>query len=306
MQRLTMLAILAPALLLVAGLSTPAQADVTGTIGAHIAVEPIDDVFPTETDFLRFDLQSNLTVNVSISGLTTTFHTHFGIAGLEDVIVTSSATLGALNLRNQLVFGRFDFGRTQPFGQSSFQDKARFVRNETEVSISLGGVSFSNLAIVEDTLAFKSQSSAVAFGDVITLSGQTPSGISVTAQTGICAEPVASKIKKHNLGEFSVNIFCAAPNFARAVEKPELMFDFERLTFSGIPLASGITANAQIECVKTTACTVDQTINFSGVGPIPFKANFSFTDLFNLSFGGAVLTFSSGPATLDICLDSTG
>jgi len=135
-----------------------------------------------------------------------------------------------------------------------------------------------------------------AFGDLISLSGQTPSGVSISAKTGICVEPFPNVIKKH-WWPWSVNYHCYDE------PKPDLMFDFEELTISGVPIASGVTGSAWIMCFQTYACYMENTFNFTGVGPIPFSATVTFVDLFNLVLGDITLELSTGPGTISVEFD---
>jgi len=285
--------------------SVTSQADVTGYFETHISFEP--QTTADEVSKFDFDFQNDLTVTVAISGLYTTLHTHFGVAGIEDVIVTFAATLGALEVEDEFVFGRFAYGSTTPF-----YDTLHFIKKRVSASISLGGVTFSNLALIEDVNAFGAispafglapQSPTYAFGDVMTISGTTPSGISITGETGICAKQGYNLIKKH-YWYYYVNPECAYWGGVFEL-KPNIMFDFEKLYIEGIPLAAGVTGDWDIVCETVTACTLDATISFSG-GPIPFSTSFTFTDLLTLSMGTTTLTLTQGAGTLIIEIDPTG
>ena len=313
-----------------AGFAFSAQADVTGSFSTHIGVTPQGVQTPSEVQPLDFDIQNGINITVVISGLSTTLHSHFGLAGVEDVQLTYAATLGALDINGQFVFGRFTGvcqADTSLIGGDGSQcipgfrvnnpypltDDLLFIKKRVNTSISLGGVSFSNLAMFEDVnwpntlnnTTHQTSDQEFAFGDVLTLSGQTPSGVSINATTGICASLSPNVIKKHDW-QYEVNPDCAASAEGNQGTKPELMFDFEKLNISGVPVASGVTASANVTCVQTTKCTMTNTFAFSGMGPVPFSASFIFTDLFSLAFSGADLTISSGPATFVLELDDTG
>ena len=305
-----------------------AHADVTGSFSTHVQFFP--QTTSTEISALDFDIQNEINLTVLISGLSTTLHSHFGLAGIEDVALTYAATLGALDITGTFVFGRFAGACGFAVGATCFvptwdvvpdKDDLHFIKKRVETSISLGGVSFSNLAMFEDTnfrqteaigpsndpadtSPILSQTPAYAFGDVISLSGQTPSGVSISAKTGICAELAPNVIKKHDW-QYRVNEDCADDTVGEA-EKPNLAFDFETLNISGIPVASGVTSSANITCTFVTDCTLTNSFSFSGVGPVPFTVDFSFTDLFTFTFGGATLTFSTGAGTIEVDVTSTG
>jgi len=267
------------------------KADVTGYFETHISFEP--QTTSSEISKLDFDFQNDLTVTVAISGLYTTLHSHFGIAGVEDIIVTFAATLGALEVTDEFVFARFAYGSITPF-----YDELHFLKKRVNTSICLGGVCFENLAMIEDTNAFVSQTSAYAFGDIMSVSGSTPSGITITGKTGLCATEGYNLWKKH------VRVGVVNPECAGAV-KPDIMFDFESLTISGVPLAAGVTADWDITCETVMACTLVNTIAFSG-GPIPFTTSFTFSDLLSLDFDGATVTLSQGAGTLTVGITPAG
>ena len=306
-----------------------AQADVTGSFETHIGVLPAQTPSGEEVDILQFDVQNAINLTVVISGLSTTLHSHFGLAGVEDVQLSYAATLGALDINGQFVFGRFAGVCAASFaliGGSPAEcipgfvvnntvpltDDLLFIKKRVTMGISLGGVTFTNLAMFEDTAwpetltptTHQTSDQEFAFGDVISLSGQTPSGVSISATTGICASRTPNVIKKH-AWKYEVNPDCYAER-SEVEEKPNLFFDFEELNISGVPVASGVTASAEVICEQTTACSMTNTFSFSGAGPIPFSASFYFTDLFTLAFGGADLTFTTGPGTLVVGLSDTG
>lgn len=281
------------ALLAVGLFAATTKADVTGTFGTHISLHPQTTV--SELSVINFDIENDLNVTLVISGLSVLFHTHFGIGGIEDIILTNNATLGALDISAVLVFGRYAFGSTVPFYPA-----LHFVKKMVTASVQLGGVTFSNIAQFEDTSAFVSQTAAYAFGDVVKISGQTPSGISISAATGICMQQVPNSIKKHfAISPYTVNPDCAT------TPKPDILFDFETITFSGVPLAPGITSSATVKCVTISACSLVTKFTVSG-GPVPFTASLTFTDLLSLSFGGAKITLTSGSGVIAISITPAG
>jgi hypothetical protein len=188
-------------------------------------------------------------------------------------------------------------------------------------SVSLGGVTFTNLAVIEDVNAFgalagtevggfngvvgpfilQPQSGFYAFGDILTVSGQTPSGVGLTFQTAICMENTPNLIKKHFLAPNSLNPECVS------FPKPDLLFDFETISITGVPIAAGVTASGTVSCVTITACVLRTSFTFNTPSvPIPFTSTFSFTDLTSLAFSGADLVFNAGAGTLVVSIDPTG
>jgi hypothetical protein len=302
------------ALLLALGFySTVAQADVTGSFGINISLNSIDcmdvAIYSTQTQVVRLgdqpcestvfkiDFETDLNVNVAISGLTMGLHSHAGVTGLEDVILSFAATLGALDVEDEFVFA-------QPFkwlvagdGQvipacvedevGSGECDILFVKKRVEASISLGGVTFSNLAIIEDTTfpnpclagsvadgcleslfgnaykVFKAQTESYqagnqtfGFGDVVTIEGQTPSGITIKGITGICASSGTNRIKKHSW-KYTVNPDCI-PGFARV----------NQVTFTNsIQSGSTVPTTTPTPVVKTVGRTeVTETVKYTAAG----------------------------------------
>ena len=276
-------------------LGTSAQADVTGYFETHFSLHP--QTTTSEIGLIDFDIENDLTITFVISGLSTTLHTHFGIAGVEDVILTSNATLGALDIQTKLVFARFPYNSVIPF-----YDSLHFVKKVVDAQINLGGVQFSNTAIFEDTNAFiNSALTAYAFGNVISISGATPSGVEVTAEAGICAEEQINRIKKHpNLSPYSVNPECATQ------PKPDMLFDFENVFVSGVPIAPNVTGAAQLTCVKIEACSLIASLGMAG-GPIPFQADLLFVGPdAGILFNKAIISFLAGGGQFNLFLDTSG
>lgn len=272
-----------------------AHADVTGYFETHISFHPQSTV--SEIELMDFDIENDLTITVSISGLTTTLHTHFGIAGVEDLQVISNATLGALDIKSHLVFARFAYNSIVPF-----YDSLHFVKKVVSASLTLGGVAFTNIAMFEDTNAFINPTfTAYAFGNAIRLSGSTPSGIGITAEAGICMEETVNRIKKHpNISPYSVNPECATQ------PKPDMLFDFENVFITGVPLAQNIVGSASLRCIKVQACSLIANLNMMG-GPIPFSADLLFIGPDSgILFDQAIITFAQGDGQFQLFLDPTG
>ncbi len=273
--------------------ASSAKADVTGTFGTHISMIPQSTA--SEFSLFDIDIENDLNANLLVSGLLGSFHTHFGIAGIEDIIFTLSTALGVLDIESLAVMGRFAFGSITPFYPS-----LHFIKKKVKVAFILGGVTFSTTSQFEDTAAFVSQTPAYAFGSVLQLAGQTISGISVTAATGLCMQEIPNSIKKHpNLSPYSVNPDCAT------TPKPDVLFDFEKVLVSGIPLAPNLLGGGSLTCITFGPCQLITQIAFSG-GIIPFTTTITFSDLLGLTLGNTVITLFQGPATLSVNLLPTG
>ena len=337
--------------------SATTKADVTGSFGLNILYMPIDcesvavrdkvrDVVvpladqPCEKTLVKFDFEASININITVSGLTIGLHSHLGTTGIEDVILSLSTTLGALDIRDQFVFA-------QPFGLikdgtgmanyacyenapgSSVCDLF-FIKKRVEISIALGGVTFSNLAVLEDVNfpectilvvpafgfapcvgkpqsgIYTPQSQAFGFGDRITISGQTPSGISVTSYAGICLTEDYNLIKKHIfLGV--VNPHCAA-GAQTPSPKPPLFFDFEYITVEGVPLTDDVLLDLFIFCDQFTfpAFSCDGVVNVTFTGAVVFNPIILQLYFDSASqaffFNGLALILQAGTTTITIVI----
>jgi len=280
------------ALLAILGASHIALGDVTGSFSTNFVLTPQSTA--SEISLIDFDIVNELNLTVSISGLSNTLHSHFGIAGVEDAILTLNGVMGFMSFDAQLVFARFASGSIDPF-----YDELRFIAKTLTAEMGFGGVSFTNIAQFEDTNAFVSQSSAYAFGDALFVAGQTLSGISVEAGVGICLQDDPLAIKHHVLSGFSVNPDCATE------PKPDILFDFESIVIQNVPLAPGITSDTSIFCETISACQLISQLSIAG-GPVPFTATLFFTDLLAIDFGFAQISLTSGPATLALIIGQNG
>lgn len=279
--------------LLLFAIGITGYADVTGTFGTHISLRPQTTV--SEVGLIDFDVQNSLDLTFAVSGLAISLHSHFGIAGVEDVILTFRATLGAFDFSLKTISGRFAYGFANPF-----YDELHFVKQLVTASINLGGVVFTNNTQFEDTNAFTNPTSAYAMGNVFGLVGQTISGITIRAETGICMQQVPNSIKKHfALSPWTVNPDCAT------TPKPDLLFDFETVTINGVPIAPGVFVGSTISCISTNPCAITSLFDLLG-SPIPLSVRLTFSDVLDLTFAGASFILSSGSATLIIEIGSDG
>ncbi len=102
------------------------KADVTGSFGINIAIRPIPcgalpfatfsgpTIYPVncEDTIFKEDLETGLTVIWTISGMTLGLDTNAGFTGLEDVITSLQATLGAISITDNFIF-------SVPFGSAT-------------------------------------------------------------------------------------------------------------------------------------------------------------------------------------------
>ncbi len=266
---------------------TPAAfGDVTGHVAFHVGAVP--QTTTNEIGSLHFDLQSDVTTTLTISGLSASLHTHFGLAGIEDAMLSFNATLGAFDILSQFAFARFPAATFAPAD-------LRFVNKQFGVEASLGGFTMGNTLWIEDT--GWPQSPAIGIGDLITLQGQTPSGVTITSKTGICLDPAHNKIKKHLLGDVTVSPDCAAQPL------PNPLLGFERFRVEGIPWAPGITSSVFVECLAVTSCEFSKALSVNR-GFIPFSVRSDWNGLFQLE--DVTLQFAPGLAELTMRLQPDG
>lgn len=284
---------------------------------------------PCEKTLLMFDIESIIEATLVTDHLSLTTNFAIGIAGLEHTILTLGATIGEIDLISEVWFATPFEAVTDVNNHPNIvmipPGKIMFVKKRFTTVVNLGGVTLRNLAMFEDVTfpnpnadygtsdcdgdgnpegtcvngvqtnpATQYQTQSFAFGDLIHLSGQTPSGITVSSEIGVCATRASNSVKKFS-AVGSVNPEC------HSKPKPDLLFDFTSLSISGIPIAPQVTSNAQINCVQISKCSLTNTLSMSGGLPIPISVGFTLTDLFNLRFSNSVaLVLDSGPATINI------
>ena len=316
------------------------NAQLTGSSFVDFMMEPIPCTLvgeikldtPCEKTLLKFDIESIVDVSFSASGLTFTLNSAIGIPGLEHLILKGTATLGDVDLISELwmatPYETVTDVNLMPNTAIIPPGKFLFVKQRITTVIILGGLTAKNLAIFEDVTfpnpgasygesdcdgdglpegtcvlgietnpANQYQTQSFAFGNLFSMTGQTPSGITITSQLGICATNAGNAVKKFSAAG-SVNPDCAA----RRV-KPRLFFDLMTVSISGIPLAEGVSASANMSCIQITACKLTNTFSFTG-GPIPLSTSLTFTNLFTVSFGGVSVRVPIGPVTLSLLIDN--
>lgn len=282
---------------------------------------------PCEKTLLMFDIESIIAATLVTDHLSLTTNFAIGIAGLEHTILTLGATIGEIDLISEIWFATpFEAVvdvNNHPNVVMIPPGEILFVKKRFTTIANIGGVTLRNLAMFEDVTfpnpnadygssdcdgdgdvegtcvkgvetnpATQYQTQSFAFGDIITLTGQTTSGVTVTSEIGICATRASNSVKKFS-AVGSVNPEC------HSQPKPEILFDSTSLSISGIPIAPQITSNAQVNCVKISKCSLTNTLSMSGGLPIPVSVGFTLTDLFNLRFSNSVsLVLDSGPARI--------
>lgn len=374
------------ALILFVGFAITAKADVTGSFDIHITLDPEGN--QTEAVKYFIDFQSNLQVNVTLSGLTFSMDLGFGTTGVEFAILGLTTNLGALAINDLFVFappfGCTDFtGLTYaaapaagapylsndhgniegecegkfvvPIGDSNGDlivdnDAVGFVKKRVEMELNIAGITLTNLALFEDVdfpdiyglrepipgsglftndhehdhsdgsrlyniygadNFVDNQTPTFGFGDVITLSGQTVSGITVTGITGFCADQ-RNRIKKRSW-QYEVNEACTAslgnlldPGIEEdslgVGAKTPLLFEFETLIIEGIEVG-GVTIDIFTQWKPRFSFTqsgffTSITASFSVLDLADVSVALFSTSIMNLSADSIVVSISTGNLTL--------
>ena len=334
---------------LILGFAVVSKADVTGSFDLNIQMIAMG----TQTEAVQFffDIQANLQVNVTLSGLTIGADIGFGTTGVEFAIINLNTSLGALQVNDQFVFA-------EPFGCTNFPAAGQclgqfvvaigdgdgdgvadgavgFVKKRIGLELNIAGITLNNLAIFEDvdfpdiqgggghehdhfdgTLAYDlsgvnnlvdDQTPTFGFGDVISVSGQTVSGITVTGRTAFCANG-RNYIKKRNF-QWEVNKACTAGfgNGSTPVEggaKTPVLFEREDLIVEGIELG-GI--NLDISTTFIPLQPIFSVINasFNLLDLADITATLTSDNITNLSFSSLALAVSSGNLTVAL-VDTDG
>jgi hypothetical protein len=241
-----------------------------------------------------------LTLNVTISGLTFSNSLAYGIAGIEHYIADLATTLGALDLRDEFVFAApykgalISAGGGESFYKTisawTFGERVGpllFVKKRVTAELTIGGLTLRNLAIFEDVNfpspyargiidvngdgQYDATDQLFALGDLLTISGETVSGIEVTSMTGFCLdwyyyyyfpkhqllkiyEYARNRIKKKTWNE-RVEPECAwwaIPAEGGGYKTP-ILFTKELISIRNIPLPSGITVDSLIAVTPVAA-----------------------------------------------------
>jgi len=343
-------------LTLVVGFFSFTQADVTGSFGVDINMTPMGK----QTEAVKFfiDFQSNLQVNVTISGLTLGADLGFGVTGVEFAVLSLTTNLGALAVSDQFVFagafGCSDFTaagigtcaneNTVAIGDGNgdgvIDNAVGFVKKRINLELNIAGITLTNLALFEDVdfpdisgaadhehdhfgptqpyflngtdVVVDNQTPTYGFGDVVSISGQTVSGITVSGSTALCASGT-NRIKKKSWS-YEVNRACTAAS-ASPIDlgaKTPLMFEQETLNLSGIDFGGGVVVDVATVFKPGTPLSSTITAKFSVLNLADVTTTFTSDNITNLNLSSIVTSVSSGNLSLtltdlggDLQIDST-
>ena len=305
--------ILTLAILFVSLSSVTTKADVTGTFSLMIDMIPQTNV--TEITPFFFDIRGRLSAFATISGMTAGLDTIFGIAGIEHAITTFNASIGALDFSSTTVFA-VPFGSIG-IGSFTFINPVGpllFVTQRTQMRMNIAGITITNLSIYEDTEfrhpfstlplgpmgnpilpSYTAQSQAFGFGDILTVQGQTPSGITLSFATGFNADT-------------SMGFSTKQAGFSGGVMESGASLNFlsETITVSNIQTAfftHSLTAQFRYNAPLRLFFTTQAQINNLGLASFFFSSPAGAA--FPVQLTSASFTSQEFPFTLVLSFDST-
>ena len=86
--------------------------------------------------------------------------------------------------------------------------------------------------------------------------------------------------------------------------KPDILFDFEDLSISGVPLTKDVFGDFQLHCLRVQSCQLSGELKFGGDFPFPFSIRFQMLNLLILS--DAEILLRSGAGTMVLGILNTG
>lgn len=215
------------------------------------------------------DVESNLRLNVTLSGLSAGVDLGFGVTGAEFGVLNLKGFLGGVDLDDQFVFAApFDFKKRVLLG-----GRVSFVKKRVRTRLNLLGLLIDNLAIFENT-KFKQpfvneaealeavQSPSFRFGDLLTLVGRTAPGIPIRMVFGLCADPSRPNVIKKRV--FSTSV-CDADTLPFIVSQMRL----GPIDWGGIQVSSSLELRPDKPLRQT------------------LSANTTLLDLFRVALGGS-------------------
>jgi len=254
---------------------------ITGSLSLNFLLTPME--MPPQTEKVEFELdfETNLKLEVAISGLAISSDLGLGITGIEFWILSFATTLGTIELKSDFVF-------TTPFNHlSQAIGPLLFAKKRLSAQLSIDGVTIDNLALFEDvtfpdpssTLAsYASGDQNFAFGNILIVSGLLSGDLTVTHTLGLNADPQLGKV---------VN----GGKLAFVVEKIKL----EGLKLNGLSLTS--------ETIFRPAQPITQVVilsyNLAELASV--SATATFVDISRLELLEAVVTVSA-PSGLSVDL----
>jgi hypothetical protein len=295
------------------------HADVTGSFSISAILTPTST--QTEAQKMDIDLRTNLQLMVTISGLSFGVESLFGTFGLEEVLLSATTNLGALRIRDELFFSipyYVDFPPGLQLGQlgqvisptvngDGVRNGLGFVRKKLVAELNIAGITLTNTALFED-VDFPSlgvtnnpvyhldavdsivgnQTPTYGFGDILELSGQTVSGITISAATYLCTQ-FGGKVYKSRVLIYRVNPACTA-QFGQDGREPledgaktPLLFDLHLLSIENIEIG-GINVDAQVQFTPFLPLLLVVRPSFSLLDLVHVSGSILFSEIPDLMF----------------------
>jgi len=291
------------AVLMAVGIYTAvAEAGVEGSFTFDIYMWP--QTTAVEVSKFDFDFEGLLELSITLSGLTFSNDLAIGIAGLEHYIGSVETTLGALTVVDEFVFARPYIGMLYPWPSKWLPGNVGtpvgnmlFVKKRAYAEMTIGGLTFTNLAMFEDVNfpepwdttftdtnlngEYDSADQDFRFGDIVGISGTTVSGITVTAETGFCAEwrirpayyfLMGGKHYFYKQLEYALNVIKKAAWIQEVVPcEPNASFFKEYLAIEGITISDILSLDVYSIVAFTPVdifTAIESTVDLFGMGTL--------------------------------------
>jgi hypothetical protein len=183
---------------------TAAYADVTGSFAMSLSFVPSSCVSSScEETLFTLDLHARLRLALALGGVRLQIEGLMGIPGSEFWIVDSQFPLGVTLIRNRDIFA-VPFGRTRATTGERISTvippgEILFVRQETLVEYTAGGVTIGGLLVLEDVTfpsptasrvrSYATRDQNFAAGFAFALEARTRAGTRIESQASLCLDP---------------------------------------------------------------------------------------------------------------------
>lgn len=254
-----------------------------GSLALEATLLPLNNLEEL-TPFL-IDLQANLRLALTWSGLTLHSDLGLGTTGFEFALFTFETALGTFDLESQFAFAA-------PFdaeGHALAGGALSFVKKRLSLRFNLFGLEVDNLAILEN-VKFKHpfadeaealdavQTPAYRFGDILQLSGRTATGLPLRLLLGLCADPSRFNAIKKRF--FRGAVVCDGGQLGFTVEQLRLGW----IRFGGLELS------ARVEARPDAPVRGRVSLRTSLLDLALFSARISFNNVEGFAFDSARLT----------------
>lgn len=305
------------AVMLVGLFSTVAMAGVEGDFTFDVSLIPAQTP-SAQAQAFDLDFEGLLDVSWTVSGLTISNDLAVGVKGIEHAVFGLDTTLGALTISDSFVFampyekkavgGKWK-KRYVPIPDSAGNYNIQFVDQRVTTELTLAGLSFENMVMFTDVdfpdadsayttgayynsgtdTSTGNQTPTFRFGDIITISGETVSGIGVEGVTGICAQVKDLDVKKYDLGTY---IPCT---------NDKLEFSFEEINLTGFSVGPlTLDSYTTFKFATPTKEVLDVSASLGTIGDV--TGELSWTDITSIAFDEGVINVLTDPVTVTAVL----